>query len=141
MMSGDSPTTHDLFDFPPEGRRTPPPTTSKDIGSTEAKTDIVAASVMVEPPKGGDFVGVLDEDKTKDDEILASEERSARIDGHQRDDGDRKEATKQLNGNKDKLDGNWVPVDDLKKEDEEYDDNCAVKCLYYTLQCCECTVM
>jgi len=154
MMSGDSPNSHgkDYFDFKEkEGRSTPPPTTSKDIsvqsssGGKDAKGDIVSASVLAEPPKehgpGTNFVGIIDghSEHKNDDEIVSTEDKPLRNDDRP-EAGDKKDAPKKLNGTIDKLDGNWVPPAE-KKEDDEEEDNCGVKCLYYTLQCCECTVM
>ncbi|KAI4472078.1 hypothetical protein MML48_1g19116 [Holotrichia oblita] len=49
---------------------------------------------------------------------------------------------KKIDGS-DMLDGQWIPPKDAAKKhanEEEEDDNCAVKCLYYTMQCCECSI-
>jgi len=153
MMSGDSPNSHskELFDFK-EGRSTPPPTTSKDIAvqsgssTADAKTDVVAASsVLAEPPKehgpGTNYVGVIDPhaDHKHDDDIVATEEKPLKSDDHP-EAGDKRDVSKKINGMIDKVDGNLAPSSEKKQEEEE-DDSCAVKCLYYTLQCCECTVM
>ncbi|KAK4877709.1 hypothetical protein RN001_010215 [Aquatica leii] len=147
MMSGDSPNSHtkDYYDFK-EGRSTPPPTTSKDIaiqsssGGGEAKAEILAASVILEPLKEpcSNHVGVIDSQSNhkNDDEIIAQEDKPLKSE-HLTDEGDQK----KLNGTIDKLDGNWVPTSDVKKDEEDSDENCAVKCLYYTLQCCECSIM
>ncbi|KAF5295495.1 hypothetical protein FQR65_LT10483 [Abscondita terminalis] len=146
MMSGDSPNSHakDYFDFK-EGRSTPPPTTSKDVvvlnNSGEAKAEILAASVILEPLKQpcNNQLGVTDggqPNHKNDDEIIAQEDKPLKSE-NLTDEGDRK----KLNGTIDKLDGNWNPNSSTKKNEDDSDENCAVKCLYYTLQCCECNIM
>lgn len=157
MMSGDSPNSHskDFFDFK-EGRSTPPPTTSKDIAIQsssnipDGKTDIVAASVLAEPLKehgpGTNYVGVIEghsDHHKNDDEILSSEDKPFKDDSRPEagDKNDKRDSPKKINGTIDQLDGSWIPPADVKKDEDEEDDNCTVKCLYYTLQCCECTIM
>ncbi|KAF5292134.1 hypothetical protein FQA39_LY14089 [Lamprigera yunnana] len=144
MMSGDTPNSHakDYFDFK-EGRSTPPPTTSKDIAvqscsSGDAKADILTAAVILEPIKEpyNNYIEITDSksNHSNEDEIITQEEKPFK-NAHLADE----ENNERLNGIIDKLDGNWVPSSDLKKE--EYDDTCTVRCLYYTLQCCECSIM
>ncbi|XP_018570518.1 uncharacterized protein LOC108910414 isoform X2 [Anoplophora glabripennis] len=153
IMSGDSPNTHqtDIFDFK-EGRTSPAPTTSKDA-AVQSGGEVVHATVLVEPEK--------DKDKDKEDEskdlnspILnnASQDERRSSDPDQTvqleelkfsgKDKDRREKRK-LNGDLDRLDGVWVPSRDPRKDvkAEEDDENCTVKCLYYTMQCCECAII
>lgn len=149
-MSGDSPNTHqtDIFDFK-EGRSSPAPTTSKD--ATVHGGEVVQASVLVEPDKDKDKE---DESKDLNSPILnnSSQDERRQSDAEQTvqvdelnfsgKDKDRREKRK-LNGDLDKLDGVWVPSREPRKEvkSDDDDDNCTVKCLYYTMQCCECTIM
>lgn len=156
MMSGDSPNSHgkEFFDFK-EGRSTPPPTTSKDIAvqsntaAAEVKSDTGAVSVLAEPLKehgpATNCIGFLDarSDSRNDDDIVKTDDKCIKEDDRDRHEaGDKGDAPPhKLNGSVDMLDGQWIPPADLKKQDEEQDDNCTVRCLYYTLQCCECTIM
>lgn len=142
-MSGDSPSSHateTIFDFS-QGRHSPIPTTSKEH-------NIVTASVLVEqPPK-------KDEEKEQEAALLNSpivnntcesvddgkvnEETLKLNDARGCDDG--KGDVKKQNGPADMLDGKWIPAPDVKQNDKE-EEECAVKCLYYTMQCCECTIL
>lgn len=140
-MSGDSPNSHtnDIFDF--KDRSSPIPTTSKDI-AVQSGPSIVTASVLVEPSKVSeckpDEPGVDSPVSSVPDDV-SSPERTLKLDdtcnsGDQNPD-------KQPNG-LDKLDGVWIPpVEEKKLGMNEDDEGCAVKCLYYTMQCCECTIM
>lgn len=142
-MSGDSPSSHvteTIFDFK-EGRHSPIPTTSKE---PTPPRNIVTASVLVEPPK-------KEEEKEQEscpfgspvanngDDVKADrgDEEPPKLD----DSGgreDRKDELRKHNG-ADALDGKWVPPLDAKSDKD--DEECAVKCLYYTMQCCECTIL
>jgi hypothetical protein len=42
----------------------------------------------------------------------------------------------QISHETDKIDGTW-PTEDERKPD----DGCGIQCLYYTMQCCECTIL
>ncbi|KAI4472052.1 hypothetical protein MML48_1g08619 [Holotrichia oblita] len=155
MAGDDSPTEkREEFNF---GRSTPPPTTSHVAGNRqEHSIDIKTAA---EPPKEEKE---KDKDKDKDekdeidvhrpdanpgynpDEIRKREEdepkRRDKRDDNDRDNRDKPE--KKIDGS-DMLDGQWIPPKDAAKKhanEEEEDDNCAVKCLYYTMQCCECSI-
>lgn len=146
-MSGDSPSSHateTIFDFK-EGRHSPIPTTSKD----PTQHNFVTASVLVEkPPK-------KDEEKKQEASLLSvpiANNTSEVIDDHGNEeklklndggdhgcDDDGKGVENKLNGPADMLDGKWIPAQDVKNDKEE--EECAVKCLYYTMQCCECTIL
>ncbi|KAJ8925188.1 hypothetical protein NQ315_001374 [Exocentrus adspersus] len=155
IMSGDSPNTHqtDLFDFK-EGRVSPAPTTSKDVG-VQSGGELVQASVLVEPAKDNKeeednkemsspiLNGSQDERRCStdaDDQTVQLDELHFSGSGRGE---DRRQEKRKLNGEADKLDGVWVPNREPRKDTkaEEEDDNCTVKCLYYTMQCCECTIM
>lgn len=60
-----------------------------------------------------------------------------KVEGKKNDD-DKNYDGKKMNGT-DALDGKWVNPP-LNMREEEDDDKC-VKCLYYTMQCCECTIV
>ncbi|CAH0547784.1 unnamed protein product [Brassicogethes aeneus] len=144
IMSGDSPNAHknEIFDFSKEGRSSPVPTTSKDAAvqisnpAPAAAAGIVQTSVAVEPEKRVKEEEPLDiccpTLNESDDLKRQDSEEGLKFDD--RDDSDEKD--KKANGG-DKLDGVWVPTakKDKPRQDEEMDDNCVVKCLYYTLQC------
>lgn len=134
-MSGDSPNAHtnNVFDYL-EGRSSPTPTTSK-----EANT-LVAASVLVEPSKADEkernsisLPGSKAHDATDQSKLLKLEGKTE-IDGN-------KEPPKDVNGSNEKLNAKLVPPPNSVKGDNDDDENCIVKCLYYTMQCCECTII
>lgn len=144
-MSGDSSNSHtnDIFDFK-DGRISPAPTTSKDI-SVQGGSSVVAASVLVEPNKDiekpdelvpnspASIIGEVEND-------FASAERTLPLNENQ-DSGDADPSNNKQNG-LDKLDGQWIhPKDEKGTQQPQEEENCTVKCLYYTLQCCECTIM
>ncbi|KAJ8985151.1 hypothetical protein NQ317_012803 [Molorchus minor] len=149
IMSGDSPNSHqnDIFDFK-EGRTSPAPTTSKDIGIQSG--EVVQASVLVEPTKedeSKDLNSPILNNGANEDRSSCEQDQTVQLDdlsynGKGKGDKDDQERRK-LNGEFDKLDGAWVPRNDIKKNNktEDDDDNCTVKCLYYTMQCCECSIM
>lgn len=161
MAGDDSPTEKkDEFHF---GRSTPPPTTSHVATSKHDNIEIKSAA---EPPRedkdkdkdnnkdnkdkekesdGKDEIDVLrpeanpgynpDEIRRRDDDDAKNREKRS---GGDRDRNDGDKSVK-----KDALDGQWIPPKDAKEqypEEEEEDDNCTVKCLYYTMQCCECSI-
>ncbi|XP_018330685.1 uncharacterized protein LOC108740737 isoform X2 [Agrilus planipennis] len=147
MMSGDSPNSqkHELFEFK-EDRKPPSPTTSRDAAvqienANANNTDLAAASafsdkvndeVSKEP-----YANEVHEPHKNEDEILATaEEVPLRTEKRQSSDGNYVSRNDNLN----RLDGITIkPVN--KKEETEEDESCGIKCLYYTLQCCECTIM
>lgn len=146
IMSGDSPNMHrnEMFDFK-EGRQSPTPTTSKDGANA------IQASIIVEPgtnkkeeeDESPSLVSPIlnnayDESrKTDGDQTMRLDELS--YSGKKDDDKDEK---RMLNGELDKLDGVWVPSNNTRKKSiEEEDDDKCVNCLYYTMQCCECTII
>ncbi|KAK9696121.1 hypothetical protein QE152_g32105 [Popillia japonica] len=149
MAGDDSPTEkRDEFQF---GRSTPPPTTSHIPAKPEQSIDIKTAA---EPPKEEkdkdkdekDEIDVLRPDANpgyNPDEIRKREEdEPRRRDKRDGDKDDRGKPEKKVDGS-DALDGQWIPPNkEAKKQpiDEEEDDNCTVKCLYYTMQCCECSI-
>ncbi|XP_019870218.2 uncharacterized protein LOC109598740 isoform X2 [Aethina tumida] len=146
IMSGDSPNAHrdQNFDFTKESRSSPLPTTSREhtLQST-AVPDAQKASVAVEPEKKeGEPLDIccptLNNDECEDKRRNSDASDKAKFDDRDRDTPDKNEKRK-LNGG-DKLDGVWV-TPKKKPEEVEEDDNCLVKCLYYTMQCCECNVM
>ncbi|KAB0795908.1 hypothetical protein PPYR_09969 [Photinus pyralis] len=142
MMSGDSP---NYLDFK-EGRSTPPPTTSKEVlaqdaHSGECKSDILAASVILEPLKNKEmcYIDVDNEPRAskKDDDIITPDNNALK--------SDLKEncGKAELNGLLDQTDASVVPSTNSEKKecDEENNNSCVVNCLYYSLQCCECNIM
>lgn len=155
-MSGDSPSSHateTIFDFK-EGRHSPIPTTSKD----PTQQNFVTASVLVEPPPPPlPPKKEKDEEKEQDgcplnspianntsdvnDEHHGDEETLKLNDGGGGCgfDDNKRDDEKKLNG-PDMLDGKWIPAQDAIKNEKE-EEECAVKCLYYTMQCCECTIL
>lgn len=141
-MSGDSPSSHaaeTIFDFK-DGRHSPIPTTSKE----PAPHNIVTASVLVEPPKKEQekeqeacpFNSPI-ANNTGDVKNERNNEETLKLNDSSGYD-DKMEDAKKLNGS-DKLDGKWIPAQETKSEKE--DEECAVKCLYYTMQCCECRIL
>lgn len=77
------------------------------------------------------FFRISDPDKTvRLDEVSYSGNKDGK-------DGDEK---KPLNGKLDQVDAVPVSIQE-KKPTEEEDEDCTVKCLYYTLQCCECVIV
>lgn len=136
-MSGDSPTSHAneaIFDFR-EGRSSPIPTTSKDPIPPHS---IVTASVLIEPKKADEEKqdsAVLTSPVPKESKDEAIKEETLKLN----DSSGCGNPPEKANGS-DKLDGSWIPAHDEKAADKE-DEECAVKCLYYTMQCCECTII
>lgn len=146
-MSGDSPSSHateTIFDFK-EGRHSPIPTTSKEQTNPH---NFVTASVLVEqPPK-------KDEEKEQTDDAcllnspilnntgsnvhddVGNEDKSLQLN----DVGNCDEKKKKLNG-PDMFDGKWIPAPQQDVKNDKEEEECAVKCLYYTMQCCECTIL
>ncbi|XP_022904299.2 cylicin-2-like isoform X2 [Onthophagus taurus] len=169
MMTGDdSPTANrkEEFHF---GRSTPPPTTSYFPKHEHADIKTVAEPNKEEKDKEKDKEEKDDVDISRPDanpEYKPNEKRenNERKDGGGGDkggdrgdkrkdkkdvgkgkgsgDNDEKEeesSDKKCNG--DRLDGRWIPSDaKAPPSDDEDDSNCTVKCLYYTMQCCECTI-
>lgn len=171
IMSGDSPNRDDFFEFPKDGRSSPTPTSSKDVGiqSGIAGNTVAQASILVDPKEQKDK-DKDDKDKDKEDDILNSPtsnnsshdekdndktlplEDSFNPDKDRKDDKDRgddkkdkndKNGDKKLNG--DRLDGVWVPTDkksnDIDFGNDKDDNNCLVQCLYYSMQCCDCNII
>lgn len=160
-MTSESPTENkDYFNF---GRSTPPPTTSFMArigyeGSSSTATDSTALlELKKDTEKDKDADGEKDkedkEDKDKEKEEHAmgpgenpgekkNNECIKREDGDKRDDkGEKDRKSKDY----DKIPNGDYPQDwkstvDGKIDEEQEDDNCIVKCLYYTMQCCECTI-
>ncbi|KAJ8948749.1 hypothetical protein NQ318_017918 [Aromia moschata] len=116
IMSGDSPNSHqnDLFDFK-EGRSSPTPTTSKDVGVQSG--EVVQASVLVEPHRDDDAgkdlnSPILNSGSGEDPEQTVQLDDLDFSGGKRRcDNADRKDSPekKKLNGEFDRLDGVWVP--------------------------------
>lgn len=142
-MSGDSPSSHaaeTIFDFR-EGRHSPVPTTSKD---PIPQQNIVTASVLVEPPKKEEekeqeaclFNSPIANNTSEVKDERDNEETMKLNDCNAYD--DKRDDPRKLNGS-DMLDGKWIPAQDAKSEKD--DEECAVKCLYYTMQCCECRIL
>jgi hypothetical protein len=42
----------------------------------------------------------------------------------------------QISHGTDKIDGTWP-----KEEEHKLEDGCGIQCLYYTMQCCDCTIL
>lgn len=155
-MSGDSPSSHatdTIFDFK-EGRQSPIPTTSKE--STSQPQNFVTASVLVEkPPKRDEekeqesclFNSPLANNTCEVNNEHGNDESTLKLNstgggggGGGGFDGDKKDEQRKLNGPSDMLDGKWIPAQDATKNEKD-EEECAVKCLYYTMQCCECTIL
>lgn len=145
-MSGDSSNSHtnDIFDFK-EDRVSPVPTTSKEIGIQGGST-VVTASVLIDakldekpeefiPHSPASIIGDVEND-------FASAERTLPINENSTcGEPDPDPVNNKQNG-LDKLDGQWIhPKDEKGTQQSQDEENCTVKCLYYTLQCCECTIM
>ncbi|XP_017780842.1 PREDICTED: uncharacterized protein LOC108565754 isoform X2 [Nicrophorus vespilloides] len=146
IMATDSPTPDhsDHINYSADsGRMTPPPTTSY------SKPEVVVdSSLAVEPTK---------DDKDKDESDFSRPDANPDSNPEKVDSGkdkgnskssdggaafiDKNKEDGKLNGGDSRLENKWIPppalVDD--KDDSEEKD-CAVNCIYYTLQCCECTI-
>ncbi|XP_044270206.1 uncharacterized protein LOC123014941 isoform X2 [Tribolium madens] len=153
IMSGDSPnafTNENVFDFK-EGRSSPAPTTSKDHN----QSGVVTASVLVEPQKEKEKS--KDKDKEEEDEpdfsspTLNPEDKENRRrsdadktlelnDPKYDDDKGKKEEQNLLNGGLDRLPNPYARSKELGEEDSE-DDTCIVNCIYYTMECCKCSIV
>lgn len=149
-MSGDSPnafTNENVFDFK-EGRSSPAPTTSKDNNQS-----VVTASVLVEPPKEKeknkdrdkeddepDFSTPVLNPGDKDNRRKSNAERTLEFSdpNFDNDKSGKKEDQNLLNGGLDRL-----PNPYARKEtgEEEEDDTCIVNCIYYTMECCKCSIV
>lgn len=148
-MSGGSPAESDILGFG-AGRSTPPPTTSYMAARSEIE-GAGDASTLLEQKEPKE----KDKDKEETDKDKEKEERGPMGPGENpgykeddaimRDDSDRKDrdgggdrgGKKMSNG--DVFDG-AVKLPLGAKVEEEEDETCMVKCLYYTMQCCECTI-
>lgn len=146
-MSGDSPAESDLLGLG-AGRSTPPPTTSYMAARNEIEGAGDASTLLEQKePK----------EKEKDTEEANNENERGPIgpgenpgykedDVIMRDDSDRKDCDKgggrgdKKMSNGDVLDG-AIKLPLGAKVEEEEDETCMVKCLYYTMQCCECTLL
>ena len=127
------------------GASTPPPTTSysTDLGEkhregTKTGTDVDIAGRVK------DYIDDVDLPKPDLNPGYKPSENEARDDKsqtHKSNDFVYTEKPKEVDTG-DKLDGQWVPSKDHKEQlpNDEEDDNCTVKCLYYTMQCCECSI-
>ncbi|XP_015833470.1 uncharacterized protein LOC659636 isoform X2 [Tribolium castaneum] len=150
IMSGDSPnafTNENVFDFK-EGRSSPAPTTSKEHN----QGGVVTASVLVEPQKEKS----KDKDKEEEDEPDFStptlnpgdKENRRQSDADKtldlndpKYDGDKgKEEQNLLNGGLDRLPKPYASSKELGEEESE-DDTCIVNCIYYTMECCKCSIV
>lgn len=151
-MSGDSPsafTNENVFDFK-EGRSSPGPTTSKEHNQR------VTASVLVEPPKEEvknkesettdepDFSDptlnkpVVDRQtkpKSDDDKTLDSNDPNYELSKKE----DSKEDQNLLSNGLDRLPNPYARQKDFDEESEE--NKCLVNCIYYTMECCKCTIL
>lgn len=147
-MSGDSPHAHnDIIEYIDGGRSSPAPTTSKD--PQPISTSVVQASVLVEPEKDceeseNSLSSPIFNNLTCDDSG-ESQDNDKTVPLDELDHNGKKKGKnndRKLNGDADKLDGVWIPNNDPRKKPlEEDEENCAVNCLYYTMQCCECTIL
>lgn len=147
MMSGDSP-DHCRTDPLLELKDRPVACTSNG-NANKPSAETITASVSVEPVPKPQEALPTSEDKpeepigkrnrstsTDDDEI-----ETAAIVGEKKEDG---EEQPLANGAVDLIDGDPTKFNNLgakKLEEDSEDESCGVKCLYYTLQCCECTIM
>ncbi|XP_060535020.1 uncharacterized protein LOC132707254 isoform X2 [Cylas formicarius] len=155
MSSGDSPgaRAHEVFDFKEAGqsggRASPLPTTSKEVG-VQSGGGVVQASVLVEPP--GDGGGGGEEQLAASPTLHGSEDGGKRDEAEQTlaiddlgdgkgDGGGGDEKASRKKGDRDKLDGVWVPEAKKPPAEDDADDNCVVKCLYVAMTCCECSIM
>ena len=157
IMSGDSPnafTNENVFDFK-EGRSSPAPTTSKDQNTS----GYVTASVLVEPQKEKG----KDKDKDKEDEDRpdfstptlnpgadkekrrpSDADKTLELNDPRNEDsgkgGDKKEEQNLLNGGLDRLPNPYARSKAYDDEDSE-EDTCIVNCIYYTMECCKCSIV
>lgn len=142
MMSGDSPTSHkDYIDFK-DSHLTPTPTTSKDFSppSYTANADTaVAATICVGKSPKEEAAELLDSAHEKGDDCKPQTDDSLPNPDNVPDSTD---SAPKVNGALDKFDDQWkTSTGASEKKEEEQEDGCGVKCLYYTLQCCECMIM
>lgn len=148
-MSGDSPNafTHEhVFDFKEGGRTSPVPTTSKDHQGTQG----VTASVLVEPPQ-------KDGEKKEDEPDFSSptlnpnsgEKRHSIPDNtlelnEQKYEGDKREKEDENllnNGGGLGAKVHPKPPKQGNEVEEREDDSCIVNCIYYTMECCKCSIL
>lgn len=149
-MSGDSPsafTNENVFDFK-EGRSSPGPTTSKE------NNQVVTASVLVEPPKEKlkDKEGEIDEPDFSDPTLnpVGDKRNKPKSDDDKTLDLDdpHYDLAKKENNKEDQnllyngLDRLPNPYARQKEFDEESEENkCMVNCVYYTMECCKCSIL
>lgn len=137
MMSGDSTNPHkDYIDFQ-DSRLSPTPTTSKDYSAPNSTNVAVAASICTTPINKPETTELLDG-------TPKMKEGTAAAQPNEEDIPDSTVCSSKPNGTLDRFDDQWKKnntqsVPGMQKEENE--DGCAVKCLYYTLQCCECTIL
>ncbi|CAH1366806.1 unnamed protein product [Tenebrio molitor] len=153
IMSGDSPnafTNENVFDFK-EGRSSPAPTTSKDHNQS-----VVTASVLVEPQKEKgkekekegdedqpDFSSpILNPETNKENRRKSDADKTLEMnDDKYGDEGkDKKEDQNLLNGGLDRLPNPYARSKEYGEEESE-DDTCVVNCIYYTMECCKCSIV
>lgn len=149
-MSGDSPsafTNENVFDFK-EGSSSPAPTTSKE------HNQVVTASVLIEPPKEKvkEKEGETDEPDFSDPTLnpVGDKRSKPKSDDDKTLDLDNPnyELTKKGNNKEDQnllyngLDRLPNPYARQKEFDEESEENkCMVNCVYYTMECCKCSIL
>ncbi|RZC33518.1 hypothetical protein BDFB_013065 [Asbolus verrucosus] len=153
-MSGDSPnafTNENVFDFK-EGRSSPAPTTSKD----HIYGNVVTASVLVEPQKekGKDKDKEADEDHPdfssptfnggadKENRRRSDADKTLELNDpkYNSEKGDKKEEQNLLNGGLDKLPNPYGRSKEYNEEESD-EDSCIVNCIYYTMECCKCSIV
>lgn len=137
MMSGDSTNSpKDYIDFQ-DSRLSLTPTTSKDYGAPNSTNVAVAASICTTPIDKPETTALLDC-------TPIMKEGAPTAHPNEDDVPDSTVCSSKPNGTVNRFDGEWKKnntqsVPGMEKEENE--DGCAIKCLYYTLQCCECTIL
>lgn len=148
MMSGDTPECHPRDPFHELKDKSP----ASGSGLPKPAGELVQASVLVEPrpkqdgpiqcpPINGPVPKRAQSTSTDDDVIETAETPLA-----MRKCPNGKDRISQQDGMPDTTDsamfvGNNINGKKNVNDKEEEEDGCVVKCLYYTLQCCECTLM
>lgn len=148
MMSGDSPDhcrTDPLLDL----KDKPVACTSSNGNAARPAAETIQATVSVEPrPKAQEAVAVCGPadatSVTRRSRSTSTEDEIEMAATPLSPDKNPTECEETLNGPIDATDSDPTKLNSIygKKENaEQEEEGCGVKCLYYTLQCCECTIM
>lgn len=117
----------------------------RDKGTAAATSagELVTASVLVEPVGGHrERDGVVVRSRRSSSCTQTDEEAIRPVVAVANDD----RPTRRQDGagdstDTDRTDGQPPPHDTPKVETQEEEEGCGIRCLYYTMQCCECSVM